>query len=629
MSGPWDRPSSDDPDAQWPSEDLGSSRASDGGREARESQSSPEPWGSGADGAPGWDDWPPAPPPPPDDYLVEEPLPPSSDPWAESWTDEDADAMLRAASEASPGVERWTDEPAPPTPPPDDTPPTPDRWTDASAGPTDRHPEVEDDSFEAAADVRARPRIEPWSPDADPWRIESEPASERLGEPEPQPEPEVRLEPEPEPEPEVRLEPERPAHADAEPPPRMGWPPAHDQLPDWLAEPPPPTHETFDADAPEPRSTEQPDGQATAVEPEAEGLEAAQVEPELRAADEPHGSFWSRLPWVASREEATEPDIEADAAEPEPQPDLDAEPESEPEAEALPPAAAPELTYEPDLDQGLQRATFDETVSGGILVDEADASEPEPEHASAYEPEPEPAPAYEPEPEPEVSTGDPWDEPTWPERAESTQVLPTSWSPSMPSERPRTGDLEPAAGPVRTTLADADLDDDLAAASTAEQAVPWLIGVILLLAGMVIVLLALIFAGDASLGGAGAASPSPSLAAVLTDEDATPTPTATPVPTVTAGASPTAEATPTPAPGPQYGPLEMVYQGRSAALAPIYLLRRDFTVEGDPAVLAQDGSLDVRRFAWAPDGTVGAGLLADVLVSIEPGTEKRRLGDGL
>ena len=56
------------------------------------------------------------------------------------------------------------------------------------------------------------------------------------------------------------------------------------------------------------------------------------------------------------------------------------------------------------------------------------------------------------------------------------------------------------------------MDDELAEeATTAEQAVPWLIGVILLLAGMVIVLLALIFAGDASLGGGGAGgSPTPS-----------------------------------------------------------------------------------------------------------------------
>jgi hypothetical protein len=73
----------------------------------------------------------------------------------------------------------------------------------------------------------------------------------------------------------------------------------------------------------------------------------------------------------------------------------------------------------------------------------------------------------------------------------------------------------------------------------------------------------------------------------------------------------------------------MVYQGRAAALAPIYLLRHDFTTEDEPFTMAQDPSLDVRRFAWAPDGRAGAGLLADVLVSIEEGEEKRRLGDGI
>jgi hypothetical protein len=73
----------------------------------------------------------------------------------------------------------------------------------------------------------------------------------------------------------------------------------------------------------------------------------------------------------------------------------------------------------------------------------------------------------------------------------------------------------------------------------------------------------------------------------------------------------------------------MIYQGRAAALAPIYLLRHDFTTEDEPVTLAQDDSLDVRRFAWARDGTIGAGLLADVLVSIEEGQEKRRLGDGI
>jgi hypothetical protein len=71
----------------------------------------------------------------------------------------------------------------------------------------------------------------------------------------------------------------------------------------------------------------------------------------------------------------------------------------------------------------------------------------------------------------------------------------------------------------------------------------------------------------------------------------------------------------------------MVYVGRSEALAPIYLLRRDFTVSDDPDVLAFDPALDVRAFAWARDGSHGAALLVDVLVSIEPGAEKRRLAE--
>jgi hypothetical protein len=181
--------------------------------------------------------------------------------------------------------------------------------------------------------------------------------------------------------------------------------------------------------------------------------------------------------------------------------------------------------------------------------------------------------------------------------------------------------------------AELDLDEDAEGTpSTVEQAVPWLIGFILLLAGMVIVLLALIFAGEESLGaGIPSASPSASVSAAPSvsasvAETSTPEATATPRPSVSVSAAP---ATPTPVPVPEYGALEMVYQGRAAALAPIYLLRRDFTVDEEPDVMAQDPSLDVRRFAWAPDGRVGAGLLADVLVSIEPGEEKRRLGDGI
>ena len=73
----------------------------------------------------------------------------------------------------------------------------------------------------------------------------------------------------------------------------------------------------------------------------------------------------------------------------------------------------------------------------------------------------------------------------------------------------------------------------------------------------------------------------------------------------------------------------MIYQGRSAALEPIYLLRRDFSVEGEPEVLAQDPDLDVRRFAWTPDGTRGAFLYADRALAIDPGVDVHHLSDGI
>jgi hypothetical protein len=226
-------------------------------------------------------------------------------------------------------------------------------------------------------------------------------------------------------------------------------------------------------------------------------------------------------------------------------------------------------------------------------------------------------------------------------------VLPTSWAAPLPEARPTVdprAPLAPVGGDIRTRLREArepDIDLDEVGEpepTTAEQAVPWLIGFILLLAGMVIVLLALIFAGDESLGGGGP-SPTASTPIGLVSESASsppsasaepsPSPTATERPDPSDTPAPSAAPTPTPIALPEYGPLEMIYQGRSAALAPIYLLHREFTVEGQPEVLAQDPAIDVRRFAWAPDGTVGVGLYEDVLVSVEIGIEKRRLGDGL
>lgn len=313
-------------------------------------------------------------------------------------------------------------------------------------------------------------------------------------------------------------------------------------------------------------------------------------------------------------------------------------PESEPEPEPAPPAPTPIFAPEAEFERQPWPEPSPPPPEPLFPAPEPSPPEPEPEPeplipAPEPEREPEQSPGPEPEPEPAVAVPEPG--PAWPERADSTQVFPSSWTPpapTEPAEPDRSRDLDPVVGRIKVSLAEAEADAEAEERpSTAEQAVPWLIGVILLLAGMVIVLLALIFAGDASLGGGGAA-PSDSTLAVIPSLEASPSaePTATPTAAPTQSPVASAEATPSASPGPVFGPLEMVYQGRSAALAPIYLLQRDFTkVEDTQEILAQDPALDVRRFAWAPDGSVGAGLLADVLVSVEPGKEKRRLADGI
>jgi hypothetical protein len=200
----------------------------------------------------------------------------------------------------------------------------------------------------------------------------------------------------------------------------------------------------------------------------------------------------------------------------------------------------------------------------------------------------------------------------------------------VPRRRDRQ-DLAPLEGDIRTTLARARAADQLLEEphSTAEQAVPWLIGLILLLAGMVIVLLALIFAGDSSLGATGQRPTDSAFGGLPSPSGGTGGTTPTVAPSTSAAPSSSIGPTATPVPPPQYGPLDVVYQGRAAALAPIYLLRHDFTTQADPVVLAQDPNLNIQRIAWAPDGTVGAGLYADLLLAIEQGADKRNLGDGI
>lgn len=176
--------------------------------------------------------------------------------------------------------------------------------------------------------------------------------------------------------------------------------------------------------------------------------------------------------------------------------------------------------------------------------------------------------------------------------------------------------------------------------TTAEQAVPWLIGIVLALAGIVIVLLALIFtAPEGLLGTTTSPSPTPSAVAARSGSaSASARPQATRSgaaeasvqPTRSPDRTPSAEPTPTPtpAPAPEYGPLEMVYLGRPSGLAPVYLLRRDFSKREEPRIMAR-ADIGVANYAWSPDGTVGAAIIGQRLVAIRPGGSPRALIDGI
>lgn len=150
--------------------------------------------------------------------------------------------------------------------------------------------------------------------------------------------------------------------------------------------------------------------------------------------------------------------------------------------------------------------------------------------------------------------------------------------------------------------------------TTAEQAVPWLIGLLLALTGIVVVLLALIFVGPE--GVATVASPTPSPTPLLQSREpfATATPSPTPIETST--------------PPPTFGALEMVYLGRSTANAPIRLSRRDFTTTAEPVVIAE-AAAGVGDYTWAPDGRVGAAIIGGAAVALEAGQEPRPLLDAV
>ena len=160
--------------------------------------------------------------------------------------------------------------------------------------------------------------------------------------------------------------------------------------------------------------------------------------------------------------------------------------------------------------------------------------------------------------------------------------------------------------------------------TTAEQAVPWLIGIILALSGIVIVLIALIFTSDnGRLAGAAQGSPSSSLAAASgTLPAATPSPSRSvrPSPSAATSSSPAASAS-------AFAPLDMLYLGRSTVDVPVYLFRRDFAkkVAASQLAIASQG---ISKYAWSPDGKAGAVIIDGRVVAIAANGTKRALYDG-
>ncbi|HEV7199284.1 MAG TPA: hypothetical protein VGO32_00605 [Candidatus Limnocylindria bacterium] len=157
--------------------------------------------------------------------------------------------------------------------------------------------------------------------------------------------------------------------------------------------------------------------------------------------------------------------------------------------------------------------------------------------------------------------------------------------------------------------------------TAAEQAVPWLIGLVLALAGMLIVLLALIFSSNEGLLPAyGAASPSPT-----PGETATPRPTPTPEPS--AEPSPSVAATPIPEPTPAFPPLEIVFMQRTSEAGPIHLFSHDFAGSAALVPQARDNR-GVSTYDWAPSGAYGLAVVAGNPLALTPGNSARDLGDG-
>jgi hypothetical protein len=202
---------------------------------------------------------------------------------------------------------------------------------------------------------------------------------------------------------------------------------------------------------------------------------------------------------------------------------------------------------------------------------------------------------------------DPPIEPSEPKPSEPKPPDPESSWPSQDLASPSAWDVKTYGNRRRPTRA--------------EQAVPWLIGLVLALSGMMIVLLALIFSSNEGLLPAyGTPSPEPT-------PEVTPTPRPTPTPAPSVEPSTSVAPTPTPEPLPAYPPLEIVFMQKTSATGPTHLFSHDFAGSAAPVPQARDNR-GVQTYDWAPDGTTGIALVDGNPLFLRPGNSARDLGDG-
>ena len=133
--------------------------------------SADDPWQERRDPSPGWDEWPP-PAPSADDFTVDAPASPASDPWAESWADEVPGIPTSPPPELEPYAEPSSDvgyeSPQPPAFDSTEAPPAPAFEPSVDEPESEPFTDAEPQPFTEAQPAEA-PRIEPWSPDSDPW----------------------------------------------------------------------------------------------------------------------------------------------------------------------------------------------------------------------------------------------------------------------------------------------------------------------------------------------------------------------------------------------------------------------------------------------------------------------------